>query len=165
MNSLKKLSLTSLTPGTAREPLGERDRGRVVEPREPRQPGFAEQRQMDREGERAQTGIRADVAGRLLAADVLLAGRQGQHPAAPAVGIDGLADEPARHLPHVFLAAWRTDRHGAAEIERIAERLALGRDDVGAHLARRRDRPERQDLGDDDDEQRALLMADLASGE
>ena len=37
------------------------------------------------------------------AADMLLAGRQGQHIAPPAVGIDGLAAQPAGHLAHVFL--------------------------------------------------------------
>ena len=110
-NSLKKLWLTSCTPGTFASRSASATAVGVVEPRQPGQPGFAEQRQMDREGERAQPGIGADVARRLLAADVLLARRQGQHPAAPAVGIDGLADQPARHLAHEFLAAWRTARH------------------------------------------------------
>ena len=66
---------------------------------------------MDRKGQRAETGIGADVARRLLAADVLLAGRQGQCPAAPSIGIDGLADQPSGHLAHEFLAASRTARH------------------------------------------------------
>ena len=70
---------------------------------------------------------------------MLLARRQGQHPAAPSLGIGGLADEPPRHLPHEFLAAREEADIGAAEIERIAKGLPLGRDDVGAHLARRRD--------------------------
>ena len=74
-------------------------------------PGLAEQRQVDREGQRAQAGIGADVARRLLAADMLLAGRQGQHPAAPPLGIDRLADQPPGHLPDEFVAAWRTARH------------------------------------------------------
>src|SRR5438445_3484534 len=116
---------------------------------------------MDRERERAQTRISADVAGRPLAANVLLAGRQGQHPAAPAVGVDGLADETARHLSDELVAAGEEAEMRPAEIERVAERLTFSGDDVGPHLARRPNRTERQDLGHDDDEQRAGLVADL----
>src|SRR5947208_4598503 len=97
---------------------------------------------MDRKGEGAQAGIRADVARRLFAADVLFARRERQHPAAPSLGIGGLADEPTRHLPDKFLAAGEQPDIGAAEIERVAKRLALASNDVGAHLARRRDRAE-----------------------
>ena len=82
---------------------------------------------MDREGQRAEAGIGADVAGRLLAADMLLAGGEGQHPAAPAFGIDGLADEPPRHLADEFLARGEQADIGPAEIQRIADGLALRR--------------------------------------
>src|SRR6266446_3981651 len=116
---------------------------------------------MDRERERAQTRISADVAGRPLAANVLLAGRQRQHPAAPTVGVDGLADETSRHLADELVAAGEEAEIGAAEIERVAKRLAFNRDDVRPHLARRANRAERQDLGHDDDEQRAGVVADL----
>ena len=68
---------------------------------------------MNGEGERAEAGVRADVRGRLLAADVLLARREREHEAALALGIDRLADEPAGHLAHEFRAAWRTARHRA----------------------------------------------------
>src|SRR5262249_10574694 len=50
-----------------REVFGETDRSRVVELCQARKPGFAEQRQVDREGERTEAGVGADVAGRLLA--------------------------------------------------------------------------------------------------
>src|SRR6266481_4424205 len=96
---------------------------RVVDPGEPRQPGFAEQRQVDREAERAQPRIGADVARRLLAPDVLLAGREGQHPAPPALGVEGLADQPPGHLPDEFLAAREEADMGPAEIERVAKGL------------------------------------------
>ena len=66
---------------------------------------------MDREGERAEAGVGADVAGRLLAADVLLARRQRQHEAALAVGIDGLAGEAARASGARISRASRTGRH------------------------------------------------------
>ena len=160
-NSLKKRPVEQLHIRYSLEPLGEPPRPSAWLSRASRvSPVFAEQRQMDRKGERAQPRIGADVAGRLLAPDVLLAGRQGQHPAAPAVGIDGLADEPPRHLADEFVPAGEQAEMGSAEIERVAERLALGGDDVGAHLARRADRAERQDLGHDDDEQRAGVVAD-----
>src|SRR4051812_49313212 len=107
----------------------------MVEPRQTDEPGFAQQRQVDREGKRAQPGIGADVARRLLAADMLLTGGEGQYPAAPPLGIDGLADETARHLPHELLARGKQPDMRSAEVQRVAERLSLGRDDVGAHLA------------------------------
>ncbi len=116
---------------------------------------------MDREGEGAQPGIGADVARRLLAADMLLAGRQGQHPAAPALGIDRLADQTSGHLPDEFLAAGEQPDMRSAEIQRVSEGLAFGSDNVRAHLAGRPDRAQGQDLGDDHDEQRAGLMAEL----
>src|SRR4029077_21120830 len=48
----------------------------------------------------------------------------------------------------------------SAEVERIAERLALGGDDVPPHLARGAYGAEGQDLGDRDDQQGAGLVAD-----
>ena len=92
---------------------------------------------------------------------MLLAGRQGQHPAAPAVGIDGLADETAGHLADEPVAAGKQAEMGSAEIERITERLALGGDDVGPHLAWRSNCAKRQYLGHYDDQQRAGVVADL----
>ena len=88
VNSLKKLSLTQ-RHARAAAPAGRRA------PRAPAwlsaasrvKPCLAEQRQVDGEGERAEAGIGADVARRLLAADVLLARRQRQHEAAPPVRV------------------------------------------------------------------------------
>ena len=91
----------------------------VVQPGEPAEAGLAEQGQMDRERQRAEAGIGADVAGRLLAADMLLAGRERQHVAAPAVDVDGLAAEPAGQLAHVFLGCRHQPDIGAAEAQRI----------------------------------------------
>ena len=73
---------------------------------------------------------------RLLAADMLLAGREGEHEAALAFGVDRLAGEPPRHLPDIFLAGCEQADIRPAEIEADADRLALADDDVGAHLAR-----------------------------
>ena len=92
---------------------------------------------------------------------MLLASRERQHPAAAAVAVDGLADQPAGHLADVFLAGREQPDIGAAEGQRIADRLALGGDDVGAHLAGRLHRAERHRLGDGDDQQGALRPAGL----
>ena len=48
----------------------------------------------------------------------------------------------------------------SAEVERVAERLAFGRDDVRPHLARRANGAQRHDFGHYDDEQRAGVVAD-----
>ena len=47
VNSLKNVSLSTVTPGTCAERVRERDRIGVVDAREPAQPGLAEQREMD----------------------------------------------------------------------------------------------------------------------
>src|ERR1700756_5551565 len=48
----------------------------------------------------------------------------------------------------------------SAKIERIAERLAFGGDNIGAHLAGRAKRTEREDFGDDHHEQGPRIAAD-----
>ena len=59
--------------------------------------------------------------------NVLLARRQGQHIAAAALRVDGLAGQPAGHLAHQLVAGGEQADIGAAEVQRIAERLALAR--------------------------------------
>src|ERR1700710_2827842 len=86
---------------------------------------------MDGESEAAQAGIRANIAGRFFAADVLLAGREREHVAALAGGVDGLAAQAAGHLAEIFLPGREQADIGAAEIEAVADRLALAGDDVG----------------------------------
>ena len=112
VNSLKKLSLSTSTPSNLRQHLRQRDGVGVIDAREPRRgPSSPSSVRWMREGQRAEAGIGADVGGRLVAADMLLARRKRQHVAAPAVGVDRLAAEAARHLPQEFLRASRTARH------------------------------------------------------
>src|SRR6516162_11782432 len=118
---------------------------------------------MNCKSERTESRIGADVAGSPLAPDVLLAGRQGQHPAAPVVGVDGLASETSWHLADELVPAGEQSEMGSAEIERVAERLPFGRDDVRSHRARRDNGAERKDFRYHDDEQRAGIVA--VSGE
>ena len=111
VNSLKKAGVTTSTPGSLRQPVGQRARLGVIDPRQPRQPFLAQQRQMDGEGQGAEPGIGADVAGRLLAADMLLAGRQ-----ASAHSRAGRRHPPSRRTAGPASGAgisrgWRTGRH------------------------------------------------------
>ena len=165
VNSLKKRVVEHRHALDLGERLGERHGVGVVDAGEAPQAGFAQQRHVDGEGQHAQAGVGADVGGRLLAADVLLARRQGQHEAAPAFLVDGLAAQAPGHLPHVFLACGEQADIGAAEGERIADRLALADDDVGAHGARRPHEAERDGLRHHGDQQRAggmRLLGQLA---
>ena len=97
----------------------------------------AEPRQVDDAGERVERLRGADVRGRLLAADVLLARLQREHEAAPAVDVDGLAGDPPGHPPQVLLARGEEAERRAAEVEAVAERLALADGDVDAAFAGR----------------------------
>src|SRR5665213_442601 len=92
---------------------------------------------MDAEGERAEAGIGADIAGGLFPADMLLAGRKREDEAALARGIHGFAAQPPRHLAEEFLPGREQAHIGTAEIKPIADRLAFTGDDVGALRARR----------------------------
>ena len=78
----------------------------------------------------------ADVRRGLLAADVLLAGLQGQHEAALAVQIARLPGDSARDPADQGLAGGEEAKRRAAEVQAIAERLALADRDVDAALAR-----------------------------
>ncbi len=105
--------------------------------------------------------VRADVRGRLLAADVLLAGLQREHEAAAAVDVARLADDAARHAADQRLAWRRRSRtSGPAEGRVVAERLPLPHADVGAVAARRLEQPERRRVGRDD-RQRARRVRGL----
>ena len=95
--------------------------------------------------------------GRLLAADVLLAGLQREHEAAPPVDVGGLARDPAGHPAQVLLGGGEEAERRAAEVEPVAERLALADRDVDAALARRAQHAER-DRVDRGDAERARLV-------
>src|SRR5258707_13849632 len=82
---------------------------------------------MDRHGERAKRLIRADVGGRLLTADVLLACGECEYVAAPPFGVHRFAGEPPGELPHKFVT--RGDHAGVrpAKTRREAETLRFHR--------------------------------------
>ncbi len=115
--------------------------------------------EMHQRRERVERVVGADVRGRLLAADVLLARLQGEHEAAAAVDVARLADEAAGQTSHELGAHGHEAQAGAAVAHRIAERLRLADDDVRAERARRLQQAERDWVGDDD-EQRARLVGE-----
>src|SRR5262249_2219631 len=85
---------------------------------------------------------------------MLLARRQRQHEAAPALGIDSLTAKPPGHLPDELLVATEQAEVGPAELEPDAERLPLTHDDIGAEVTRRFEQAERHRLGHHRDQQR-----------
>ena len=117
----------------------------------------AEPGQVDHRAERVQRLRGADVVGRFLATDVLLAGLQREHEAAAPVDVLGFAGDPSRHPPDLRLGRAEEAERGPAEVEAVAERLALAEGDVGAGLAGRLQDPERHRVAGDD-QQRAVLL-------
>src|SRR5271165_421111 len=110
--------------------------------------------------QRDQRLIGADVRGRLLATDVLLAGGKRQHESALAVAIASLAHKASWHLAHKLVARSDYTAVRSAETKRHAEGLRLHTYDVG--FSRRLHDAKRNRFGDRDDEQRALLVNDCA---
>ncbi len=94
---------------------------------------------------------RADVAGRLLAPDVLLARLQREAIGGVAVRVDADADQPPREAPLVLVAARQVGGVRAAAAHRHAEALRRSARDVGAELAGRRDQGQREQVGGDDE--------------
>ncbi len=79
--------------------------------------------------------VGADIRRGFLAADMLLAGLQGEDEGASALGVDGLSDDAAGHLTHEFVGGAHVAKVGSAEAHGHAEALGLAHGDVGAPLA------------------------------
>ena len=123
------------------------------------QPFAAVDRHEDAAHQRDQRLVGADVRGRLLAADVLLAGGEREHESALAVAVAGFADQAAGHLANELVARGDHAAVRAAVSQRHAERLRFHADDVG--FGRRLHDAERNRFGDGDDQQRAFLVHDV----
>ena len=89
----------------------------------------------------------ADVRGRLLASDVLLARLQGHAVRRAAAAVDRHADDAARHLPHVCVPGREKRGVRPAVAQRHAEALRVADDDVGAEFAGRRQQRQGQQIG------------------
>ena len=142
--------------GDRREPVAKRDRIGMIDPGETPQTRVAKQGQINREGKAREAGIGADIRRRLVAPDMLFARRKGQDEGAAAGSIDRFAAETSRHLAQIFGLRREKPDIGTAEIQAIADRLTLARDNVGAHCARRLHEAKRNSFGEHRDEQCAL---------
>ena len=111
---------------------------------------WAQPREMDEPGQREERLVRGDVRGRLLAADVLLAGLQGQDIGAPALDVGRLTDDPAGHAPHILRARGHEPVVRPAVRLVVARRLALADRDRAAVGPGRLEHAERDgvDVGD-----------------
>ena len=94
---------------------------------------------------------------------MLFAGRQRQHEPAISVGVNGLPAQTPWHLADQFLRAGKQANIGPAEIEAVADGLALAHGNVRAHLSGRRDKAQRNGFSEDGDEQRAFVMRGVGS--
>ena len=124
---------------------------------------LAQQAHIDGGCQGHQSLVGADVGGGFLAADVLLAGGQGQHVGALAAVIDRLAHQAAGHLAHIFFAGGKDTQVGTAKGQRDAQRLAFAGDDIGAKLAGGFEQAQ-GDRVDRDREQRAGLVRSFCQG-
>src|ERR1700730_6863762 len=111
------------------------------------------------ERQRAKARVRAYVARRLIAADVLLARGQRQYETAPPILIDGFAAKAAWHLTQEFLARRKQSQIGPAEIQAVPDGLTLGYNDIRAQGARRFQRAKRHCFRHNNYQQRACLMS------
>ncbi len=116
------------------------------------QPVGTERGQVDRRRQGAERLVGADVAGRLLAADVLLARPQRHHERPSAIEVGRLADQPAGDLSDQRLGRGQDAEVGAAVLRGDAEGLALAGRDVGAVFAGRRQDGQRDRLDDGHEE-------------
>ena len=84
---------------------------------------------------------------------MLLARLQREHETASAVHVGGLSRDTAGHAAQIVLARGEEAKRRAAEVQAIAERLALPHRHVHAALSRRCEDAERDrvDLGDRDE--------------
>ena len=100
----------------------------------------------------------ADVAGRLLAADVLLARLHGHAQRRVPGGVDRDADDAAGHGALVLVAGGEKGRMRAAIAHGHAEALRRADGDVGAEFSRRREERQRQEVGGDDGERAGAMQ-------
>src|SRR4029077_18041081 len=89
---------------------------------------------------------RTDVAGRLLAADVLFTGLQREAVGGPTVSVHRYPDQPAGQLALERVTDRDVSRVRPAEEQRYAEPLTRAHRDVRAQLAGRREQGQREQV-------------------
>ena len=102
---------------------------------------------------------RADIAGRLFAANVLFAGLQREAQSGATLRIARNSDQPPRHSALVFIARCQESGVRAAIAEGHAESLGGADDDVASVFARRFDQGKREQVGSHDRERTFRMHA------
>ena len=118
----------------------------------------AQQREVDGRHQQTQALVGADVRGRPLAPDVLLARREREHEAAPSLAVHGLSDQAAGQVADEGHAGRHEAEVRTAEADGDAEALGLAAHDVGAQLSGRAQQRERERLGHDHHELGAVRV-------
>ncbi len=160
-----------LGPGGAQR-IGQRRRVQMHPLRDGPQPHRPVEHRIETGHHRQQGLRRADIAGRLLAPDMLFAGLQRQAIGLIAAGIDGDAHDPARHGAFQRVPAGHEGRMGAAIAHRHPESLGAAHGNVGAHGAGFAQQAEGQQIGSHDGQRPGLVqrrdlgrqVADMAMG-
>ena len=95
---------------------------------------------------------------------MLLARGERQHKAAVAIGINGFAANPTRHLPHKLLTASKETYMRAAKGKADAETLAFADNNIRALCAGRFNRGQGNRFRKDRNEQRFMRMGFFGNG-
>ncbi len=149
-DGVEELPVQHLDPAAA-QLLGEHCRHPVRAGRDRPKPGRAVVHRVHRRHDGQQHLRGADVAGGLLAADVLFAGLQRQPVGLVAVGIHAHPDQPARELPLKSLGHGHEPGVRTTEADRHAEALRAADHHVRTDLAGRTQQRQREQVGRDDD--------------
>src|SRR6185437_9384188 len=120
---------------------------------------FTEKTEMNRDDQRVERFVGADIGSGFLAADVLLARGKSEAKSAASSAIGGFARKPSGHSAHELVARGNYADVRTAVTRRDAETLRFERDDVS--FFRRFDDAESQRLSDASDEERAVLVRRL----
>jgi len=112
----------------------------------------AQRGEVDGRGEGHQRFVGADVRGRLLAPDVLLARVEREDVAANALAVAGLARDASARPAYVLALEGEEAQVGSAEAGRAPERLPFPRHHVRAAASGRLEQSERDRVGHDDGE-------------
>ncbi len=126
----------------------------------------SQQRHVDGRCRHQQALVGTDIGSRLGTADMLLARLQGQGETLLAVQIHGPADDPARHLAHIVLAATHKSEIRPAGRQRRPERLTITAGNVSPDLAPLARGLEQRQRGrvDHRDHQCIMLMRPIGQG-
>src|SRR5271168_1882686 len=107
--------------------------------------------------------IGADIRGRPLTPDMLLARRQREAVGAPSRAVARLTDQASRHLPDMRISPRQKSESGTPELQRHPEALPLADRYIHSQRSRRPEYPKRERLRRDRYRERACPMRHLGN--